>query len=196
MRCCAATGTHLATGTFTLIVGMLVFKSMWNTIGCERASFSGAFDGATETHWDMFHMLLIRCEIHSQYVSLSLRRERHWRYLSCTLNPQGTNWVSVTQANFESGAICRGPTAAPPTKGGGECLGYHMSKSQLAALFDVQCLCYSETKIEVGYFSPSLYWTSQNPQFIKNKLIVFIRCTQLLGIVFESFWKSDAMRDA
>ena len=72
-------------------------------------------------------------------------------------NPQGTNWVSVTQANFESGAICRGPMAAPPTKGGGKCLGYHMSKSQLAALFDVQCLCYSETKIEVGYFSPSSY---------------------------------------
>ena len=33
------------------------------------------------------------------------------------INPQGTNWVSVTQANFESGAICRGPMAAPPTKG-------------------------------------------------------------------------------
>ena len=35
-----------------------------------------------------------------------------------TFNPQGTNWVHETQANFESGAICRGPMAAPPTKGG------------------------------------------------------------------------------
>ena len=39
-------------------------------------------------------------------------------YMFWDLNPQGTNWVSVTQANFENGAICRGPMAAPPTKGG------------------------------------------------------------------------------
>ena len=45
------------------------------------------------------------------------------RSMYTCFNPQGTNWVSVTQANLESGAICRGPMAAPPTKGGGDVWG-------------------------------------------------------------------------
>ena len=72
---------------------------MWNTVECERDSFSGALGGARETfalsrtpYYSTCVLPRLKARWNTFGMSLLLRRERHWGYLSCTL----LHWEGVS----------------------------------------------------------------------------------------------------